>query len=476
MTYPRKYATVAALGQPLDETLDWDTMVDRVNGVTLTGVRAYPYSFSVRNVGGVYDAVDTNANLVYGGSSDAGGVDGADASAVLQAIYDSFGATTGGKIYMDGILTFTSPIYYGGFTKLSGANYQNTFLKIDFNGTLFQPKDPDSVYNSGVYFENFKVAPTVAHEDDANILAFDLTAVSVSALNNIYVEAKNGGGILSSGAWRQTSDLAASNVYIYAKSPLKLLSTGGFVPARNTFRSCVLGNAWTHVDADGLIHVQGPTEFYGCGFETIPDTGLGMKIEWGGVKIIGGRMEGYDGTTGILVTAGVTTGKTFIDGLGINGCDVGINIEAGAVDTTISSGTYCVNVDTTIIDAGLRTVIGEANKVLLSFDVAANQTNKQILYINAGMGLQNVGPNTTIKNIAVSLENAPGAGESLSVTLTDGTTTMTVPFGAADIYGHDAVNSYVWTIASKALLLRYTSSVGCATGKMSVLIEMMGAL
>lgn len=68
---------------------DWDAMVDRVGGVTLDGVRAYPYTYLIRKNGGVCEAIDHTANLVFGGSTDEGEVDGDDAAAVIQAALDN---------------------------------------------------------------------------------------------------------------------------------------------------------------------------------------------------------------------------------------------------------------------------------------------------------------------------------------------------------------------------------------------------
>jgi hypothetical protein len=86
MVYPRKWAVATAAGDHLKD-LDWDPMVDAANGMNIAGgvTIQYPYSFIVRNVGGVYDAISGNGVLTYGGSSDAGGVDGGDFGAVVNA-------------------------------------------------------------------------------------------------------------------------------------------------------------------------------------------------------------------------------------------------------------------------------------------------------------------------------------------------------------------------------------------------------
>jgi len=47
------------------------------------------YSYLIYKSGSDYYAEDSDGNVVYGGSGDAGGVDGADASAVIQAVIDA---------------------------------------------------------------------------------------------------------------------------------------------------------------------------------------------------------------------------------------------------------------------------------------------------------------------------------------------------------------------------------------------------
>lgn len=84
MSYPRKYPT--GDGSPLGPP-DWNTMVDYFNGLTASGIVSSPYSFFVREVGGYYEAIDGNGNLIYGGDDDAGGVDGSDAKAVMEATF-----------------------------------------------------------------------------------------------------------------------------------------------------------------------------------------------------------------------------------------------------------------------------------------------------------------------------------------------------------------------------------------------------
>lgn len=98
MTYPRYVPHTTGSGK-WDHN-DINAVVDHVlAGETVTGYLANPYTYLVRALaGGVYDVIDATGTLVYGGAGDAGGVDGGDAAAVIQAAYDSL--TSGGTLYL----------------------------------------------------------------------------------------------------------------------------------------------------------------------------------------------------------------------------------------------------------------------------------------------------------------------------------------------------------------------------------------
>jgi hypothetical protein len=100
MTYPRKYAVATAAGDHLKD-LDWDPMVDAANGMTIAGgiTIQYPYSFIIRNVGGVYDAISGNGVLTYGGSGSAGGASGTLPAQVINAAILA-ASLVGGKVLL----------------------------------------------------------------------------------------------------------------------------------------------------------------------------------------------------------------------------------------------------------------------------------------------------------------------------------------------------------------------------------------
>lgn len=117
MSYPGYVQTTAC---PKWEKADCDAITDHVlAGVTTDGYLAYPYSYIIRKIGGVYDAINSVGTRVYGGATDEGSVDGDDAAAVIQAAIDAL--TTGGKIFFqNGVYTCTSHLTGGDNVVLVG--------------------------------------------------------------------------------------------------------------------------------------------------------------------------------------------------------------------------------------------------------------------------------------------------------------------------------------------------------------------
>lgn len=87
--YPRAYPVSGGGG--LNEH-DYNALRDRYSGITLNGVRSYHYNVLVRVNGGHYEAIDSVHDLIYGGSSDVGSVDGEDYDAVVTAVLANLSA------------------------------------------------------------------------------------------------------------------------------------------------------------------------------------------------------------------------------------------------------------------------------------------------------------------------------------------------------------------------------------------------
>lgn len=95
MSYPRKYPTNTGDNHP--DFNDWNAMVDRITGFTSSGTFRSPYSYLVDFDGTDYYACNAY-QVVYGGPSDAGAVDGGDPEAVIQAALDNL---TGGRSHKE---------------------------------------------------------------------------------------------------------------------------------------------------------------------------------------------------------------------------------------------------------------------------------------------------------------------------------------------------------------------------------------
>lgn len=85
MSYPRKYPVSGA--EPHLNELDWNAMVDRINGLpTVPGDYTFQNAFDYIVFSDGVDYYGCNSfNIVFGGPDDAGGVDGASLVDVLQA-------------------------------------------------------------------------------------------------------------------------------------------------------------------------------------------------------------------------------------------------------------------------------------------------------------------------------------------------------------------------------------------------------
>lgn len=142
MVYPRAYPTGSGDNKP-DEN-DYNAIVAAIlGGKTTTGYIAYPHEYTVRNISGVYDAIDSTGNVVAGGADDAGGVDGDSFGDVLQStLVDglSLGDKTG-TIIAPGIYTVDKKVTMYAYNSIRGVgaatylvaptNLNDYFIDID---------------------------------------------------------------------------------------------------------------------------------------------------------------------------------------------------------------------------------------------------------------------------------------------------------------------------------------------------------
>jgi hypothetical protein len=135
MSYPRAYPI--STGEALDER-DYKALRDRYSGITLNGVRSYPYTFIIRINGGKYEAINSTHDLVYGGTDDAGTIDGDSLSAVLNACL----ATGNVSIYLSPSVSYVldATITLDQFQYIIGGGiYKQTVVTIptDIDGFIF---------------------------------------------------------------------------------------------------------------------------------------------------------------------------------------------------------------------------------------------------------------------------------------------------------------------------------------------------
>jgi len=192
MSYPRSYPPSSGrLG-----ALDWNAMVDRVNGFTPSGVFVSPYSYCISFDGTDYYA--SNAfQTVYGGPSDEGGVDGADLAAVVQACLDDL--TTGGYVQFG-----------------PGIFYTDDTFKMRYDNTR--------IGGSGVGVT--KIVQTTANKDIIGLYGPTTTFYERLTVDNVYLDcATNDGG--SAISWYNTDHGRIYNVYMSGGSDVYSLFLQG---------------------------------------------------------------------------------------------------------------------------------------------------------------------------------------------------------------------------------------------------------
>lgn len=98
----------------------WMEYVEDSIDTAVSGSHVGPYSFVVRKNGAVYEAY-ANGVLTYGGASNAGGVDGTDASAVIQAALNNLtaGRTWKEHIHIKGSFTCATALEISSYTILT---------------------------------------------------------------------------------------------------------------------------------------------------------------------------------------------------------------------------------------------------------------------------------------------------------------------------------------------------------------------
>lgn len=212
------------------------------------------------------------------------------------------------------------------------------------------------------------------------------------------------------------------------------------------------------------------------------------------------RIGEYGFTSGINVTGtlGYSSIQTQISGLNAGSCKVGVTVDyanstdisdlrlniarAPYIGVDITANAYYTLINGVNIDGnsayfpvrdfgyytenyGLERYQAE-NVWFFTTTSAASQTNKQFAYYGPSL-LDN---NKQIIKIGVTLVSAPGTAQNITVTLTDGVTTMSVVISDSGLSNSTTANSFTWAVNSKPLLLRYSTSSGCAISLVTVAV------
>jgi hypothetical protein len=123
---------------------------DALNALTSTGIGAGAYSYLIRKSGAVYEAYDSTAALIFGGSGDAGGAHGTSCLEVEQAVSDALAGVGGEIVFAPGVFPShgwliddddAGQLIIRGSGKsvsqpLGGKEYYGTTLRLDDDGDL----------------------------------------------------------------------------------------------------------------------------------------------------------------------------------------------------------------------------------------------------------------------------------------------------------------------------------------------------
>lgn len=155
MSYPRYVPHSTGDGKWTDADINAVT-AHVLAGATADGSFAYPASYVIRVITGVYDAVNAAGQVVYGGTTDEGGVDGDDASAVIQAALE-----TKGMIFLkNGTYTINTSIALRDGCRLTGETREGVILQASASlSTAVVENDLDATHGplTGAILENLTV-------------------------------------------------------------------------------------------------------------------------------------------------------------------------------------------------------------------------------------------------------------------------------------------------------------------------------
>lgn len=257
MTYPRYVPHTTGSGKWNHN--DINAVVDHVlAGETVTGYLAYPYNFLIRNVAGVYDAINSTGTLTYGGTDDAGGVDGGDFEAVYTAVDTACG--NGDKIVFAGNETYVGDVTITKRLTLEGSNAVGPTIK----GTVTVNSDYVTIRDLIINPDNTAVNGLVLGTS-ANYCVFENVRVS-TAQYGLYKASTNDEGICNTFIHLDIRDCTIGVYIAYVDGAYRFNS--------NTFLRCTIADN----DEDGMILCDGAgIELIGCDIENNGHHGVDIQ-------------------------------------------------------------------------------------------------------------------------------------------------------------------------------------------------------
>ncbi|RLE37238.1 hypothetical protein DRJ17_06990 [Candidatus Woesearchaeota archaeon] len=430
-----------------------------------TDVLAYPEqtaTFIIRNdtsTNDVYAKNTTSGQIQYGGAWDAGGVDGSNASAVIQAASNALPAT-GGKIVLKGTFTITSVIDWKTGVWYVGEGEDSTIL--DATGQscgIFRVADPTSRTKYGG-IANLRL------KGDSDQVAINATGLVESTLINLLIENFEY-AIFLDGNYGGTSTPAIrnhiENVKIWnCKYGIKLTGVKGSGQANqnNFYNVMITTNVANSIGID--IDIGSSNKFYGG---EVAGATTGIRINFYDNWIFGILLENNDNA--LNLTSSSDTTSNHIDAF-FTGNTVDINDDAGA------------NAKNTIIKNG-EPYHSQITFAMLTFTSYTSVSADSTVYIGLS-GQATVEANAeyvvpfdcVARNMYVIAGSAPGTGESFTYTLRVNGASTDLSVVVSDSSRTNSDNAdYITLSAGDRVCIQLVTSASASSTVHSVTIELI---
>jgi len=101
-----------------------------------------------------------------------------------------------------------------------------------------------------------------------------------------------------------------------------------------------------------------------------------------------------------------------------------------------------------------------------SHEISGGESGEMVYIIRAGT----LHTDIHIDRLALSLENAPGGGKTVSVTVSNGIDTMTVNVSGSDVAGYTTTNNFDLDASVQDLTVTLDSDAGAASGTATIFL------